>query len=173
VADAGTGRDNPESVKGLLGPAQQLIPLDVALILDVDVLVVRVGGARDLGDHRVIDDQFDGDEWIHLGRISPELGEGVSHGRQIDHPGDPGEILHEDPFGGEGDLDGATSPHAVAPGVATPVGHRFDVVGADGEAVLVPEQVLEDDLDRIGEPGHVVPVGQGIDPEDLIRLVAH
>ena len=41
VADARPRRDHPEAVEGLLGPAQELVALDVALVLDVDV-----GGER-------------------------------------------------------------------------------------------------------------------------------
>ena len=59
MADAHARGHDPEAVEGLLGPAQQLVALDVALVLDVDVLVVGVGPARGLGDHRVVDDQLD------------------------------------------------------------------------------------------------------------------
>ena len=57
---------------------------------------------------------------------------------------------------------------AVALGVDAPAGHRLDVGAVDGQAVLVAEQVLQHDLDRVGQAGHVEPVGQGVDPEDLV-----
>ena len=34
-----------------------------------------------------------------------------------------------------------------------PVGQRLDVLGADGQAVLVAEQVFEEDLERERQPG--------------------
>ena len=57
-------------------------------------------------------------------------------------------------------------------GWVAPSGHRLDVGRSDRQPVLVAEQVLEHDLDRIGEPGHVEPVGQGVDPVDLVVGVA-
>ena len=41
-------------------------------------------------------------------------------------------------------------------------------------AVLVAQQVLEDDLDGVGQPVDVVALGQrrGLDVEDLVRAVA-
>ncbi len=130
------------------------------------------GVPDDFGDHRVVDDQLHRDQGIDLGRVAPHLGQGVAHGGQVDDAGHAGEVLHEDPLGGEGDLGGVAASQPVPLGVASPVGHRFDVRGVDGDVVLVAEQVLEDDLHRIGEPGDVVPVGQGIDPEDLVGPVA-
>ena len=43
VADAGARRDHPEAVEGPLGPAQQLVALEVALVLDVDVVSIGAG----------------------------------------------------------------------------------------------------------------------------------
>ena len=110
VADAGARRDHPEAVEGLLGPAQQLVALDVALVLDVDVLVEGLRPARDLGDDRVVDDQLHRDQRVDLGRVAAQRRQRVAHGGQVDHAGHPGEVLHEDPFGGEGDLGGILAP---------------------------------------------------------------
>ena len=168
MADAGTRRHHAEAVVRLLGPAQELVALDVALVLDVDVLVEGLGPAGDLGDHRVVDDQFDGDQRVDPGRVAAECPQGVAHSGQVDHAGHAGEVLHQHPFGGQCDLRGVLTPEPVALGVGAPGGHRLDVGGADGHAVLVAQQVLQHDLDRVGEPGHVEPVGQGVDPVDLV-----
>jgi len=41
-------------------------------------------------------------------------------------------------------------------GVTTPGRYRLDVPGHHPKAVFVAQQVLEQDLDAVGEPGHVV-----------------
>ena len=127
VADAGARGHDPESVEGLLGPAQKLVALDVALILDVDVLVVGLGPARRLGDHRVVDDQLHRDQGVDLGRVPAQGLEGVAHGGQVDHAGYTGEVLHEHPLGGEGDLGGVLTSEAVPLGSVAPPGHGLDV----------------------------------------------
>ena len=66
----------------------------------------------------------------------------------------------------------SSAAEPVALGMVAPAGHRLDVGGPDGHTVLVAEQVLEDHLDRVGEPGHVVAVGQRVDPVDLVGGVA-
>ena len=132
VADAGPRRHDPEAVEGLLGPAQELVALDVALVLDVDV---RVEGRRvspTLGDDRVVDDQLDRDQRVDLRRVAAELGQGVAHGGQVDHAGHAGEVLHEDPLGGEGDLGRVAAGQPVALGIRPPAGHRLDVGGRTG-----------------------------------------
>ena len=60
VHDAGAGRDDLEVVEGALAPAQELVALAVALVLDLDVALEGLGSAEDVGDHGVVDD--------HLGR---------------------------------------------------------------------------------------------------------
>ena len=172
VTDAGAGRDHPISVERLLGPAEELIALDIPLVLDVDVLVEGPRAPRRLGDDRVIDDQLDRDERVDPARVAAQRAQRVAHGRQIDHAGHAGEVLHEDPLGGEGDLRGVLCSEAVALGAVAPSGHRFDVGGTYGESVLVAQEVLEHHLDRVREPGDVVAAGQRVDPVDLVGGVA-
>jgi len=173
VTDAGAGWHHPKAVEGLLGPAQQLVALDVPLILDVDVGVVRPGGPRRLGDHRVVHHQLHRHEGVDLGGVTAQLGEGVAHGGQVHHAGDPGEVLHQDPLGGQGDLGGVGTPLAVPFRSPAPVGHRLDITRVDGDAVLVTEEVLQHHLDGVRQAGDVEPVGQGIDPIDLVGGVTH
>ena len=85
VADAHARRHDPEAVEGLLGPAQELVALDVAVVLDVDVLVVGAGPVGRLGDDGVVDDHLDGHQWVDLGRVAPQLAQRVAHGGQVDH----------------------------------------------------------------------------------------
>ena len=154
VADARAGRDEPEAAERALGPAQQLVALDVARVLDGDVAVVGGRVARALDDDRVVDHELDRDERVDLRRVAPEAGQRVAHGGQVDHAGHAGEVLHEHALGGEGDLvGGVAGALTVALGVGAPGGHGHDVVGRDVRAVLVAQEVLEDHLDRVGQAG--------------------
>ena len=172
MADAGAGRDDPEPVECLLGPAQELIALDVALVLDVHVLVEGLRLPRHLGDDRMVDHQLHRHQRVDLGRVAAQRRQRVAHGGQVDHPGHAGEVLHEDALGGQSDLRGVLTAQSVPVGMRPPSGHGLDVGGPDRQPVFVAQQVLQDHLDRIGQAAHVEAVGQGIDPVDLVGGVA-
>ena len=121
----------------------------------------------------MVDDQFHGDERVDPGRIAAEDAQRVAHGGEVDHAGHAGEILHEDSLRGEGDLGRVGPAEAVSLRVPAPVGHCLDVAGMDGQTVLVAEQVLQEDLDRVGEPADGKTVGQRVDAVDLVAPVAH
>jgi len=128
VADAGPRWDDLEALEAALSPAQQLVALDVALVLDVDVVDERRRGSRALGDDRVVDDELDGHEGVDAASLTTERGQRVAHGSQIDHGGDAGEVLHEHALGGEGDLFGVVArTGAVRLGSLAPRGDRLDV----------------------------------------------
>lgn len=57
VDDAGAGRDDLEAVEGGLAPAQELVPLAVALVLHLHVALEGVRPAEDVDDHGVVDHQ--------------------------------------------------------------------------------------------------------------------
>ena len=56
--------------------------------------------------------------------------------------------------------------------LVVPGGERLDVGGADADAVLVAEQVLEQDLQRERQAGDVELRLQRVEPVDLERAVA-
>ena len=58
VHDAGARRDDLELVERGLAPAQELVALAVALVLELDVALEGVRAAEDVGDDRVVDDQL-------------------------------------------------------------------------------------------------------------------
>jgi hypothetical protein len=58
VHDPGARRHHLEVVEGRLAPAQELVPLAVAAVLDLHVAGEGVRGAEDVGDHRMVDDQL-------------------------------------------------------------------------------------------------------------------
>ena len=140
VHDAGARRDDLELVEGALSPAQELVALLVALVLEVDVALEGVGAAEHVDDHRVVDDQLGGRERVHLRRVAAELGDGLAHRGEVDDAGDAGEVLHDHPGGGELDL-------GVRLGGRVPAGQRADVVRGDVRTVLGAQQVLQQHLE--------------------------
>ena len=61
MADPGARRHHAEAVERLLRPAQQRVPLGVAPVLELDVALVRLGGAEQVDLHRVVDHEVDRD----------------------------------------------------------------------------------------------------------------
>ena len=170
VDDAGAGRDDLEVLERALSPAQELVALAVALVLDLDVAPERLWRAEDVGDDRVVDDQLGRRERVDLGGVAAEVGHRLAHRRQVDDAGHPGEVLHDHARRRELDL-------LVGLGVGVPAGERRDVVGGDVGAVLGAQQVLEQDLEAerqardsvIGRPV----AGDGVQPIDLVGLTAY
>ena len=161
MADPGRRRDDAEVVERLLAPAQEGVALAVALVVavGVDVEGARVAERVDLD--RVVDHQVDRDQRVDLRRVGAELVDRVAHRRQVDDRRHPGEVLHQHARGLERDLlDGSAfaSQEAI---VSTSVGgHRV--------AVLEPQRVLEQDLERVRQPGDVELLLQRVEPEDLV-----
>ena len=168
MTDAGARRHHLEVVERSLGPAQQLVALDVALVLDLHVVGEGARCATALGDDRVVDDQLDRHQGVDAIRVAAQGDDGVAHGGEVDHAGDAREVLHQHPFGGEGDLMGRLGGGAAGLGQPGPAGDGLDVGGMDLVPVLVAQQVLEQHLDAVGQPGHVVGVeARGVEAEDL------
>ncbi len=140
VDDAHTGRDDLEVVEGGLAPAQELVALTVALVLDVHVALDGVFEAEGVDLHGVVDDKLSRGERVDLRRIAAEVLDGLAHGGEVDDAGHTGEVLHDDACRGELDL-GARLSRGV------PVGQCVDVVLGDVGAVLGAEQVLQQHLE--------------------------
>ena len=104
---------------------------------------VALGEVIDLD--RVVDDQLDGLERIDLSRVAAEPDDAVAHRGEVDDRRNAGEVLEQDPGRHERDL-----LRRLARDV--PPGERLDVVGVDEPAVLPPEQVLQQDLQRVRQP---------------------
>ena len=158
VHDAGARRDDLELVERALAPAQELVALLVALVLEVDVALEGVGAAEHVDDHRVVDDQLGGRERVDLGRVAAELGDGLAHGGEVDDAGHAGEVLHD--HAGRGELD-----LGVRLGRRVPAGERADVVGGDVGAVLGAQEVLQQHLQAEREALGALDRGE---PEDLV-----
>ena len=162
MADAGVRWHDEEVVERLLGPAQQLVTLLVALELQVGVAAEGVGAAEDVGDDRVVDDELRRDERVDLPRVATEVGHGVAHRDQVDHTGHAGEVLHEHPGRGELDLGAAL-------GRRVPGAERVDLLGGHQRAVLVAQQVLQQHLQAVGQPRRAV---DPVQPEHLVGQLA-
>ena len=165
VDDARVGRDDLEALEGALAPAQERVALLVALELLLGVEAEGVAGAEHVDLHRVVDDQLGGHQRVDLGRVAAQVGHRVAHRGEVDDGGHAREVLHHDARGREGDLLGGL-------GVVVPLGQRLDVLGADADAVLVAEQVLEQDLQGEGQARDVELRLQRVQPEDLVRVAA-
>ena len=153
VDDAGVGRHHLEVVERLLPPAQETVALLVALELDLAVEVERVGPAKHVHLHGVVDHQFGRDQRIDLLWPAAEPDHRIAHGCQVDHAGHAGEVLQHHAGGHERDLD-------VGFGLRVPVGDRLDVPGEHGHAVFLAEQVLQQDLHRVRQTRDIEPFAQ-------------
>ena len=120
VHDAGAGRDDLEVVERTLAPAQELVALAVALVLDLDVALERLRSAEDVGDDGVVDDHLGGSERVDPRGVAAELAHGLTHRGQVDHARDAGEVLHDHARRGELDL-------LARVGVGVPAGKGLDV----------------------------------------------
>jgi hypothetical protein len=92
----------------------------------------------------VVDDQFGGRQWVDGLCLAAELDHGIAHGGQVDDCGHAGEVLQDDARRGEGDL-------GVGLSLGVPVEQRVDVLAGDVYAVLVAQQVLQQDAQRVGQ----------------------
>ena len=156
MADAGVGRHHLEVVECLLAPAQERVPLAVALELELGVPLE----GEPLGEHvhldRVVDHELDRNERIDLGGVAAQLLHGVAHGGEVDDRRHAGEVLHQDAGGPVGDL-----PRGLV--LRGPLRHRL------GSLVLaVADQVLEQHLQGVRQTRDVVLVLEGVEPEDLV-----
>ena len=135
-----------EVVEGRLAPPEKLVPLAIALILDLDIAFEGIRGAEQVGDDRVIDDQLCRCERVDLGRVPPEFCHGLAHGREVDDAGNPGEVLHDDTRRGELDF-------GVGLGLGHPGAERFDLCSSDVDAVLGAQEILEQHFEAERERG--------------------
>ena len=138
MADAGARRHDAEIREGLRAPAQKGVALLVTLIFDIDILLEGLGVAERVDHHAVVDHQIDFHQRIDLVRIAAQRLHGVAHRGQVDHGGHAGEILHQHAGGTEGYL-------AVGLAILGPGHDGLDVALGDGVAVLIAQQVFQQD----------------------------
>jgi hypothetical protein len=114
----------------------------------------------------MVDHQLRRQQRVDAFGIAAERGDRVAHRREVDDRGHAGEVLQQHARRSEGDL-------AVGRARGLPVRECFQIAGIDGLAVLVPEQVLEHDLERVRQAAGVEPAGgQPFEAEDLVPSVS-
>ena len=164
VHDAGVRRHDLEVAERGLTPAQERVAFGVAAELDRGVLRQRVRRAVRVDLHRVIDHELGGRQRIDLVGIAAELDHRFAHRGEVDDGGHAGEVLHDHAAGRERDLVGGRR-------LRIPVEQRIDVGARDIHAVFEAQQVLEQDLQRIGQAGDVA-VFQRSETEDFEVVAA-
>ena len=147
VHDAGVRRHHAEVVERALAPSQKRVAFLVTRELELGVLLERAGHAEVVHLHGVVDDQLDGLQRVDLVRVAAQAHDAVAHGGQIHHAGHAGEILQQDARGHERDF-------ALRGTLHVPRRQRLDVGLLDEPAILVPEQILQQNLERVRQAGH-------------------
>ena len=160
------GRHDLERVERLLAPAQEAVALLVALelALGVDLEGVARGEGVDLDG--VVDHELGGHERLDREGIAAERRHRVAHRREVDHGGDPREVLHQHPCRGEGDLLARLR-------MGIPTRERLDVRARHRSVALGAQQVLEQDLQREGESCHIEALLERVEPEHLVLAPPH
>ena len=116
-------------------------------------------------DHdRMVDDELGRDERVDAARIAPELRHRVPHRREVDDGRHAGKVLHDHARRREGDFALGKLPRIGR-------GKRHDVVTRDALSVLVTQQVLEQDLQRVGEASDRA-VREGVERVVLVTAAA-
>ena len=85
VHDAGAGRDDLEVVERGLAPAQELVALAVALVLELDVALERrrrVPKTSAMTEWSMTSSA--GASGLILRRVAAEVGDGLAHGGEVD-----------------------------------------------------------------------------------------
>jgi hypothetical protein len=149
MADAGPRRHDAEIVEGFLRPFQELVALLVLPVFLVHVLLEGRVAAEEVDGDGVVADEIDRHQRIDLARVAAELLHGVPHRCEIDHCGHPGEILHQYPSRAKRDLP-------VRGLGLEPLRDRLEVLLGDRAAILVAQEILEQDLEGEGKAGNAL-----------------
>ena len=163
VHDTGVRRHDLEVRERALAPAQEFVALLIALVLDVRVQLARVRAAEVVNLHRVVDDQLHRRQRIDLVRIAADLTHRLAHRGKIHYRRDACEVLQQHAARRERDLG-----RRLSPGI--PVRQRLDICSRDVHTVLVAQQVLEQDLERVGQAAHVMLRRQRVQAEYLVLV---
>ena len=95
----------------------------------------------------------------------PQLDHRIPHGRQVHDGGYAGEIL-------ENHAGGRKRDFRLWNGLRVPGCQRADIARRDSRAVLMPEEILQKDLERIGKPVNAF-IANGIEAKDIVAGIVH
>ena len=113
--------------------------------------------------HRVVDHQLGGIQRVDALGVAAEAHDGIAHGREIHDARHAGEVLQDDARGREGDLVRGRRGRV-------PLEQCLDIGARDAHAVFEAQQILQQDLERVGQPGELV-LRQRRQTPDLIRAI--
>ncbi len=145
--DPDAGRDEAESLEGLLTPLQKFVTLAVAFELHLHVQTQRLGRAGEIDLDRMIHDQIDRHERLDDFWIAAEVLHRAAHRREIDHERNAGEILEDDARDDEGNF-------LVGRRFRVPFRQRLDVFSPNLLAVAISQDRLEHDANADRQPGN-------------------
>ena len=165
VDDAGAWRDDLQAVEALPAPAQEGVALAIAVELELGVAAHREAGAELVDLHRVVDDELGGRASVDARRVAAQVAHRVAHRCEVDDDRHAREVLLQDARRPEGDL-------AARLVRRDPARDGLDRVARHRLAVLVAQQVLEQDPERVGKAGDVVGVLQCSQAHDLVLAAA-
>jgi hypothetical protein len=135
--------------------------LAVALHLDVDVLAEGFVVAEPVDHHRVVDDQVHGRQRVDALRVATGLGHGSAHGREVDHGGHAGKVLHQ--YARRAVLD-FSSGFAFG----QPVGDGLEVVTGYRAVVFPTQQVFQQHLERHRQFVEIAQRARGIREAEVV-----
>jgi len=142
VHDAKARRHHTKGVEGLHAPLHELVPLAVAVELQLHVQVQRVRRAVVVHRHRVVHHQVHRHQRLDaLGILAQSLRH-AAHGSQVGQQGHAGEVLQHHARHRERDLLGAL-------GVGLPAGQLLHVRGRHPFAIAMAQHALQHDAQRL------------------------
>ena len=151
-----------EARERFLRPPQQRVAFAVALELEIGIDLKRPRRPELIHDHRVVDDELGGQERVHPLGIAAHLHDGVPHRGEIHHRRHAREVLQQHARWHEGDF-------LIRQFEWLPARELLDVFRRDHSAVFAAQQVLEQDLQRVGEAGdRETSPFEGVEAEDLV-----
>ena len=164
VDDPGRRRNDLEVREPALAPAQERVPLAVPLELELGVAPIANGVANSSTcTEWSITSSAGSCGLIRSG--AAEVGHRVPHRGEVDDRRHAGEVLEQHAPGRERDLLRRLRRR-------DPARDGLDVGRGDRDAVLVPEDVLEQDPQRVREAVDVEPRLERLEPEDLELALA-
>ena len=147
MADSGIRRNNFEIPERFLAPAQKCVPLDVPLEFKLRVQGERIGLPEAIYLNGMIDYQLGRKQRIDLFGIATHTLDGFAHGGQIHDRRHARKVLQKNAGGHEGDL--------LLRRTGLPLRQRADVFLMDKPAVLLPQQVLQEDFQGKRQPRYI------------------
>ena len=134
-------RHNAEVVERSLRPFQEFVAFLILPVFFLDVFLECGIVAEERHRNRMVDDQIDRDLRIDLLGVAAQLLHGVAHRSKINDGRHPGEILHQHARRAECNL-------AIGGLGLEPLGDGLDVVFRNRPAVLIAQQIFEQDFHR-------------------------